>query len=264
MTRRRVPAVLGAVVFGLVASAGAFGQSPEPDRQPRFKPGVFVEYFSRTIASDGDSAQTMLKTGFGGLRFETRISNGLSFGVLAGYGFSNANGLVFRDLPFSIDYEAGAAGGFLAGADVHNSFIRTKKYEIEGLARFVAYFGGKKQVGVTNLNLPGGVDARGTWMRVQAGPVLRYFGSEDLSPFISLFVDRLWGTYTVNETIFDLTGTEEKKISGKGWVRGSFGITYSPYAFFSLEAEVTALPYNKVAGGLNFDYGGSVVGIFSF
>ena len=135
---------------------------------------------------------------------------------------------------------------------------------LPGIMAWSFYFGGKKQLEVTNLNLPGGVDARGTWMRVQAGPVLRYFGSEDLSPFLSVFVDRVWGTYTVNETIFDLTGTEEKKISGKGFIRGSFGITYAPSAYFSLEAEVSALPYNKVLGGLDFDYGASVVGIFSF
>jgi hypothetical protein len=235
-------------------------------------PGLSLEYFSRTISWDPDPAtnedrySSPMNSLLGLLHLDYEIQKGSLVGVLFGYSLTDFNGLVFRQLPFSVDYQAGGIGGFLVGADIDQNLITSGNFEMKAIAQFVIYLGSTKNLQVTTLNAEGKLDAKpDDWMRAQIGPVFSYRGFEDFSPFLSVTYNKVWGKFTMTETIGDLKGSEEKKISSKSIVGVSLGTKYEASPKFSLKAEATLMPYKKGANqGWGLDYGGSLQATFSF
>jgi hypothetical protein len=264
------PMLLCLGVASLLIVSPALSQEAGP--KMRLAPGLSFEYFSRTVSWDPDPAtnedrySSPMRSLLGLLHLDCKIQKGSQVGVLLGYGLSNFNGLVFRQLPFSIDYQAGNIGGFLVGADIDQNLITSGYFEMKAVAQFVIYLGSTKSFQVTTLNADGKLDAKpDDWMRVQIGPVFSYIGFEDFSPFLSVSYNKLWGKVTMAETIGDLKGSEEMKISSKSIVGISLGTRYEPSPSFSLRAEGTLLPFKKGANqGWGFDYGGSLHAVFSF
>jgi hypothetical protein len=248
----------------------AFSQEAAP--KMRMAPGFSFEYFSRTVSWDPDPAtnedrySSPIRSLLGLLHLDYEIQKGSLVGVLFGYSLTNFNGLVFRQIPFSVDYQAGGIGGFLVGADIDQNLITSGYFEMKAIAQFVIYLGSTKNLQVTTLNADGKLDAKpDDWMRAQIGPVFSYRGFEDFSPFLSVTYNKLWGKFTMTETIGDLKGSEEKKISSKSIVGVSLGTKYESSPNFSLRAEGTLLPYKKGTNqGWGLDYGGSLQATFSF
>jgi hypothetical protein len=248
----------------------AFSQEAVP--KIRMSPGLSFEYFSRTVSWDPDPTtkedkySSRLRSLLGLLHLDYEIQKGSLVGVLFGYSLTNFNGLVFRQIPFSVDYQAGGIGGFLVGADIDQNLFTSGYFEMKGMAQFVIYLGSTKNLQVTTLNTEGKLDAKpDDWMRAQIGPVLSYRGFEDLSPFLSVTYNKLWGKFTMTETIGDLKGSEEKKISSKSIVGISLGTKYESSPNFSLRVEAILLPFKKGTNqGWGFDYGGSLQASFSF
>lgn len=253
---------LGAVLCAAVGSVALFGQDSTPAVQ--FKPGLGVEYFSRTLAWDNDLYTSKLRTTLAYVRGEIGFSSEISFGLLAGYGLSDFNGLVFRGLPFSVDYEAGSIGSFLVGADLDAAFIPVGDFRIGATGQFLYVFNHAKDFDLPSLNQTGTVNAKASWHRIIAGPLVRYLGYESFTPFLAVTFNRLTGTFTMAETVQDLSGTEDKQVQGKGSVGISIGTTFEPSALFHLKAELTALPYSKTGGGLDVDYGALVRAVILF
>lgn len=258
MSGKRIPTVLCFVVLGVALFRPAPIQAQEPGQSIHIKSSLGVEYFSRTIVWDEGLYSSKLKAAIGVLRAELELQKGFTIGAFAGYTLSNFNGLVFRQLPFSIDYEAGNIGGLLWGADVDTILFVVGDYEIGATAQFAMSLRSTAEFEILSLNQKGDLVAKRKWNRVLGGPVIRYTGYEDFTPFLSIAYNRLWGTFALSETIVDLEGTEEKTITGKGIVGITVGTVYEPSALFKLKAEVTALPYTKIGGGLDVDYGASV------
>jgi hypothetical protein len=232
---------------------------------PVMKLGLGLEYFSRTLSWDDGLRSSPMTAAFGVARLEVELRKGFTLGACLGYGLSNFNGLVFRNLPFSLDYEAGTSGSFLAGIDGEADPFKIGDFEIGVLGRYVISLGGTKTLAISGLNASGTADARALWMRVQAGPVVRYMGYQDFTPYLALMYDRLWGTFTTTETVKELSGTEDKKIAGEGSIGAAFGVVYEPLANLSFRGEVGAIPYKKISGsGLGFDLGGSLKAVLSF
>jgi hypothetical protein len=275
MTGKRSPAVLGLMVLFLFFPAKAPGQSQEATGGQRFKPGLYVEYFSRTISWDENTYTSCMKATLGALRLEWEIRESFAIAALAGLSFSNFNGLVFRKLPFSIEYEAGSIGGLLLGADVNVHIGSTETFAVDATGQFVMSLGNTRNFDIPGLNQPGGLDGKATWMRFIAGPVLRYLKPQSYTPYVSLMYYKLWGTFVMDESLQNLAGTEEKKIAGRGLFIGdsngsgtslglSIGAIFDPSPFLSVKTEIAALPYKKLSGGLDVDYGFSVKGTFMF
>jgi hypothetical protein len=271
MQRQRPSLVLGVALLGLALAAPDPLRSQEEGISLRFKPAFHFEYFSRTIGWDADpisgedlySSKLQMPLGLFSLGIE--FQEGFSIGLLAGYGFSNFNGLVFRQLPFSIDYEADSIGAFLIGAEINKTMLSSGFFEMGAVVRYVLYLGSTKNFTIDQLNENGTFDVKGTWMRLQAGPIFYYRGYENLSPFLSVTFDKLWGTFTMNETIKDLIGSEKKKISGKGIFGISLGTIFEPSAYLSLKVEGTIIPFYKGSGlGWGVDYGASLRAALSF
>ena len=259
--RRRLLAAAAAVALLPVLSPA---QSDVPSGL-HMKPGFHFEYLNRTLTWDGDAytSTLVLPTGYVSLDFE--VVRGFSVGLLAGYSLSNFDGLVFRQLPFSLDYEAGANAGFVLGAQVQKSLVASGFWEITAEAQFLAALGSTQVFTIDQLNTSGSFDAKGTWMHVQAGPTVIYRGFELFSPYVGVAYDKLWGTFTVNETIGNLTGSEAKSIAGKGAVAVTVGTIYEPSPNFSLKLAAVLVPHTKDTGtGLAMDLGGTVRAVFSF
>lgn len=254
----------------LIVPSGAMSQ--ETGARPRWLPGFGLEYFSRTISWDPDPDThedrytSKLKALTGQFELGYEIRPGSTVSLLLGYSLSDWSGLIFRQVPFSLDYEAGGIGGFMGGAEIRQDLISFGYFEIKALAQFVMYFGMTKTYELTDLNTAGTVDARPDyWMRAQIGPVFSYRGFEYFSPFLSVSFNKLWGKFTMTETIGDLAGTEEKKISGKGVVGVALGTTFESSPNFRLTAEGTLIPFSKGANqGWGFDFGGSLKAVISF
>jgi hypothetical protein len=262
--------MIGLLISGFFIPSPALAQ--EAGSKLHLSPGFSLEYFSRTISWDPDpktkedqyTSRLKALTGIFELGYELR--KGSTVSLLAGYSLSDFNGLVFRQVPFSIDYEAGNIGGFLLGAEVHQGLIASGYFEMEALAQFVFYFGTTKNFEVTTLNTDGTLDAKPDyWMRAQIGPAFSYRGFEYFSPFLSVTFNKLWGKFSMTETIGDLTGTEEKKLSAKSVVGVSLGTVFETSSNFSLRAEGTLFPFHKGTGqGWGFDFGGSLKAVISF
>lgn len=254
--------LLGAILF---APAVLRAQEEDVVFRPGLRTSFQVEVFSRTLVWDEGARSSRILAPWAAFSVDYRLLPGLSLGVLAGYSLPNWNGLVFRGLPFSIDYEAGSTGGFLLGAEIDASLFKTGFWELNASARTSIFLGGAKTLPITGLAVDGALDVQGTWMRIQAGPVLIYRGFELFSPFFSLAYDHFWGHLEITETIEDLTGTERKAVSGAGNIAASFGTSFEPSPFFSLKIEGTLIPFKKIgSGGLGADFGGSLRAVLSF
>jgi hypothetical protein len=60
----------------------------------------------------------------GPARIGVAFAGGPTLSILAGFSLSDWNGLVFRELPFSVEYRAGAAGGPVLGAEAEIPLLR--------------------------------------------------------------------------------------------------------------------------------------------
>jgi len=236
----------------------------ENNRTYTLQAGFGLEYFSRSLVWDEKTKSSPLKAGFGLFRFGFELPGGAGFAVLAGYGVNNWNGLVFRQLPFSIDYQAGTIGSILLGTEIEAPVFKSGDWEIGASGRFLVSIGTTKEWTLEDLNQTGALDGRADWMKIQAGPTLTYRGFEAFSPYLAVFYDRMWGTFTLNETFEPLSGSEEKKITGQGVIGGSFGMIYDPTTSLRIRAEGSLLPYKKLDGGLSFNVGGSLRVLLSF
>ena len=264
MNRSRRKGILVWLAALALVPAGLRAQNDVPAGL-HLKPGFNFEYLSRTLSWDNDThmSTVILPTGYFSVDYE--VARGFTFGVLAGYTLSNFDGLVFRQLPFSLDYEAGAINGFVLGAQMQKSLVTSGFWEITADAQFLASLGSTQTFTIDQLNTSGSFNAKGTWMHLQVGPTVIYRGFELFSPFIGAAFDKLWGTFTVNETIGNLTGTEAKSVSGKGAVAVTLGTFYEPSPNFSLKLAGTLIPYGKGTGqGMGIDLGGTIRAVFSF
>jgi len=265
MPRRGCSAVLALAVFGtvLISSAAARAQDAEPSGI-RLRPSLGFEYFNRTIFWDDDASASTLSAALAFLRADLEFRREGHIGLFVGYGLSNYNGLVFRQLPFSIDYQAGNIGSLAWGGDFEERFVTLGAVEIGIQAQFMMSLGRLKDFEMPSLNVAGSLEGKGTWSRVLAGPVFRYTGYENFTPYLSVSYNRTWGTFTMTEAAGELGGTEEKKIVSRGPVAVVIGTVFEPSAPIRIKAQLTALPFRKLAGGLDTDYSGSLTAVFSF
>jgi len=264
MTGKRHLLLFGLACLGMALASPLSGQDAGATARIRPRPGLGIEYFSRTLVWDEDLYTSKLKASIAVLRAEVIVQKGFSAALLAGYNLSNFNGLIFRDLPFSLDYEAGSIGSIFWGAELEKDLFAVGNFEIGATAQFVMSLGSSKTFPITGLNEDGESEGKGSWNRIQGGPVVRFTGYENWTPFLSVAYNKLSGKFSMTETIADLAGTEEKSVKSKGIIGVTLGTIYEPSSVFRIRGEVTALPYNTLGGSLDVDYGASLKVVFSF
>jgi len=213
------------------------------------KPGIGFEYFNRALSLDDDEASSSLSSYLFTLNVEFETQGGFFLNVMAGYSLSGFDSIIYRELPFSIELESGKIGGYVLGGGIKKSIINLTDFEIQGLAELTYYLGKEKEWDISDLSVPGTVTGKPSWMRALAGAVITYKGYDYFYPYVSIDYNKLWGTFKLEETIENLKGTEEKKISGKSKFSTAAGTVYELTNALSIKAEAKLFPYKD---GLDF------------
>ncbi len=219
-------------------------QAQNLDQRIIVKPGLSAEYFNLTIGWDEDINSSNLKSYIFSTNTEISINDGFSVHIILRYSLSNFDNLTFRDLPFSIEIGGKEIGGILLGTEINKRLFYLSEYEINLYGQFVYYNGFDNEWNMPDLNVDGTLFGSPTWMHAQIGPTIRYEGLNDITPFIRVTYSKLWGTFTVDQDIQDLFGTEEKKITGKSNFAFSFGSEFEVTPNFFVKGALSFFPYD--------------------
>ena len=218
------------------------------DQRIIVKPGISAEIFNLTIGWDENVNTSKLKSYVFNTNTEISFNSGFSVHIILGYSLSNFDDLTFKELPFSIELGVKEIGGILLGSEIYKRLFNLSDYEINLYGQFVYYYGFDNEWDMPDLNVDGTLIGSPTWMRAQIGPSISYLGLNSISPFISATYNKLWGTFTVEQDIQDLLGTEEKKIKGKSNFAITIGSEFVVTPKFSMSGAVSFLPYD---GGID-------------
>ncbi len=224
-----------------------------------FKLGIRSEYFSRTLSSEVEEEKPQLAAYLINLALRYDLRAGFSLAILLGYASSNYQDLIFRQVPFSIDFEGSGISGFVVGAEVEKSLLSQNNLEVDFLCQFLACLGIKKEFDIPDLAVPGSIKAKPSWMRAAVGPVFMLTGWEGIRPYIYPCYNYLWGTFSMDQTVQSLEGTEKKKIKAKSQFGVLFGTGLKISEKFELKAEAGLYPRQ---GGS--DYSVMVQALFGF
>lgn len=213
----------------------------------KIKPGLGFEYFTRTIQWDDEAYSSNLRSYFLTLNAEIKFQWGFSITPAFGYSYSNFDGLVFRELPFSVELDVGDIEGLIFGGEIKQNFITIEGIQLGARGEFLSYYGLKEEWNIPGLNVEGTVEGQPSWKRILVGPIIKYKGFDYFHPYLFVGYDQLWGTFSMTETIQDLEGTEDKKISGEGFFTTSLGAFYEFTEKFHIQAESRLTPYQEGA-----------------
>ncbi len=230
-----------AVIFTCISPAQA--QEGKLFQALAIKPGVGFEYFSRSIRWDGNGHHSNLKTYFFTFETEVQFRKGLLVSAALGYSLSNYDNLIFRQLPVSVVLDVGNINGFVLGSAIRKRVFNAEQLQIDAQGQFYFYLGNKQEWEIPDLAVEGKVEGKPHWMRFSIGPVITYMGFAQFFPYLYLGYNKIWGRFKMDETIEDLTGSENKKIRGDGSFSTSFGFTFEPSSRLSFKAEASLIPH---------------------
>lgn len=225
----------------------------------RIKPGAHFEYFSRKVTWDEKQHTSELKSYIFALNTEIEINEGFSISALVGYTLSNYDALIFRQLPFSVELDAGDIGGYIFGAEIRKSLFYAYDFEFGFYGQFVYHIGKKETWDIPGLSITGTVTGKPTWMRASAGPYVKFTRLESFSPYLAVCYNNLWGQFEMQQTIQTLEGTEKKELQSKSLVDITLGSILNLSDYFFLKGEVHILPYSD-----GMDLGFVAIAAFSF
>ena len=250
-----------AVLFFLCLPKSSFPQSQDISfsKGLRIRPGAHFEYFNRKLTWDEKQHTSELKSTIFALTAEIVINEGLSISALVGYTLSDYDSLIFRQLPFSVELDAGNIGGYVLGAGLRKSLVFMNDFEFGLYGQFIYQLGKEKSWDIPGINVTGTVTGKPTWMRAYAGPYFKYTGFESFFPYLSVGYNNLWGKFEMRQTIQTLEGTEEKELKSKSLLDITIGSILTLSDYFFLKGEVHILPY-----GDGMDLGFVAIAAFSF
>ncbi len=249
MKKRFVSFGILILFFGITSLSYAQTESEGLPNQMTIRAGVGFEYFNRTISWNDGELTSPLKSLMLTLNADIEVIDGLTIGAIVGYASSNYDALMFRDLPISLELNAGSISGFVLGAEAEFVLYSTYDFAINAIGQFLYYSGGTKEWGIPGLSVDGKAKGNPKWSRGTIGLSFEYTGLDYFYPYASLSFTPLWGNFEMDESIEDLTGTEKKDIKGKGKFTIGLGGLYEITNSIGLKAEIDILPYN---GGVDF------------
>jgi hypothetical protein len=233
-----------AALFFLYLPELAFSQAQDISFSSglRIKPGAHFEYFLRKLTWDDKQYTSELKSYIFALNTEIEINEGLSISALVGYTLSTYDSLIFRQLPFSVDLEAGNIGGYILGTEIRKSLYYANDFEFGLHGQFIYQIGKEKNWDIPGLSVTGTVTGKPIWMRASAGPYLKFSGLESFSPYLAVYYNNLWGKFKMKQTVQTLEGSEEKEIKSKSLIDITLGSILTLSDNFFLKGEVHILP----------------------
>ncbi|MBN2246442.1 MAG: autotransporter domain-containing protein [Candidatus Aminicenantes bacterium] len=236
------------IISGLHAGQENYANN-ETNKSVVIKPGLDFEYFTQQVDLDEDEADADLTVYLFKLNCEFEFQGGLFLTLNLGYTLSDYKSMTFRGLPISVELDVGGVSGYLFGGSIRKSFALSGDFEIEGHGDFVYNYGIEKSWPVPGLSVQGEVTGKPTWMRIMVGPRVSYRGFNALVPYASLNFYRFWGTFTLDQTIEELTGQEEKKMAGKNFINAILGTEYSLSDSFQIKGQLELRPHSDIDFG---------------
>jgi hypothetical protein len=183
------------------------------------------------------------------LNADIQVIDSLTLGAIVGYASSNYDALLFRELPISLELDAGSISGFALGAEAKYILYSTYDFTLNAIGQFLYYSGGTKEWEIPGLAVEGTAKGKPKWSRGIIGLSFEYTGLDYFYPYASLCYTPLWGSFEMDETIDGLTGVEKKDIKGKGKFTVGLGGLYELSDSIDIKAEIDILPYS---GGVDF------------
>ncbi len=232
----------------LISFSSASAQDQSLFNAVSISPGIGFEYFTRTINWDDDQI-SKLRYRFLTVDMEVELQRGLFIRAILGYSSSNYDAssnygaLTFRELPISLELDVGYIKGYILGANVKKSLVQSEELKIDASGEFFYCIGRKNEWEIPDLAVEGSAEGRPTWMRASIGPLITYTGFESVFPYLYLNFNKLWGKFHMEETVEDLTGTENQKIYGESLVCIGLGFTFKLTESLSFKPEVNFFPY---------------------
>lgn len=234
----------------LIPFSTAYAQDQNLFNAVSISPGIGFEYFTRTINWD-DEYTSKLKYRFITLDTEIELQRGIFVRAVLGYSSSNYDALTFRELPLSLKLDVGYIKGYILGVNIKKSLVQSEELRIDASGEFFYCIGRKNESEIPDLVVEGSAEGRPAWMRASIGPVFTYTGFESIYPYLYLNYNKLWGKFRMEETIEDLTGTEDQRIYGESSVCVGLGFTFKLTESLSFKPEVNFFPYkNGVDSGI--------------
>ncbi len=259
--RRRlpVPGIVLVLLFAAAATAAAQPRSEAPGAGMRL--GFRVDYFSQPVNWDdpGEASTSDLSSALAAAVLQFPLGRGSSISIFGGYATADIGGLMFRSLPFSIDYQAGAGGGAAVGGLFDLVLAAGPPVRVDVQGEITALLGSSKKRDIPGLAVDGTLEAKVTWFRARVGPVFA-FGAEDrVTPYLFPFFHYIWGSFELRESIESLSGEEKKDLEGKSLfgIAGGLDIPLSPG--LKLRAEAGVYPGSGGTG-----YSATLMTMFSF
>lgn len=241
--------IIGLAVL-LVLTSPNWAQFEEEGLGIKIKSSLNYQYVNLTINWDDEEFTSKLKSHLIGLTTQFEISEGINLNVLIGYAFSDFKGLIFRQIPFSVDLSSGGTQGFLIGAGADASLFYYKDIEIGARGQFVYYLGSEKEWDIPGLSASGTVTGKPSWYRLAVGPIMTYRGFDYFFPYASLGFHYIGGTFKMQQAVQTLTGSEDKDIKGAGYMYIDMGARYEITSRVAMTTEFNLYPNNR-----NLDYG---------
>ncbi|MHB8093635.1 MAG: hypothetical protein ACYDH0_01710 [Candidatus Aminicenantales bacterium] len=204
--------------------------------------GLDAGVLSRTIRWDDGAQQSRMKAFSLALTGDFEFPFGLDLGVFAGLSLSDFKGMLFENLPISIEYQPGTASGILLGGEARKSLFVSGDFETGAAVRFVTSIGMKKTWPIEGFAVAGETSGKPNWSQISVGPRVSYKGFERFVPYAGLSLSWLWGDFELAETMGDLEGTELKKIKQKNILRISLGGDYALNSRIRVRGEAGWLP----------------------
>lgn len=240
MKKILAPALL--LIFLLPLNGLGSEEAISPPPSLKFRIGAQIEIFKRSLFWSEQEKTTALNAYLTLFRFETEFLDGYNLALIAGYSSSNFHSLIFRNLPFSIDFEVGGLGGSLFGAELSKIFA-FNSIAVGGRARFLSYNGQEKKWSIPNLAVEGELKSQPNWKEISAGPIFGYNGYENFFPYISVEYIHFSGQFKMREIIENLTGNETKEINSRGKIGFALGANFLISSRFSLGGETKFIPH---------------------
>lgn len=258
MIRRRRLAVLGIIVC--MAAAAPAQPRPQPAGSG-IRLGLRLDYLTQTVSWDngGGKSTSALNSALAGAVLQFGVGRDSTASLLVGYSSSELNGIMFRQLPFSVDFEAGGVGGLVLGGEFDLALLTTRRVRVGAQGQLMAHLGSSKKWSVPGLAVTGSLDGKPTWMRAMIGPVVAFGAENQVRPYLFPFFQYVWGSFQMSESIQSLSGKESKDIRGKSLfgIAGGLELPLSPG--IKLKAEAGVYPRG---GGV--DYSAMIKTMFAF
>jgi hypothetical protein len=258
MIKRTTPLFFLAACLILAAAPAGRAQEKSLFRGTAIKLGLGTDAFSRRVQWDKGPDGSKLEAYQVTLASEFEFPVDLTLGLFAGLDFSDFNGLFFRDLPFSIDYQAGAVKGLFFGGELRKGLFSFGDFETETAVRFVSSLGSTKKWPIEGFAVPGAAQGKPRWSQFDAGASLIYAAYEKFVPYLGVSLSWLWGDFRMTETMGDLQGTQVRKLRQKGLLRISLGTNFHVTNQLSLRGEAGIIPAKggtDLGASLRFLYG---------